>query len=221
MTKLAIVDDDVSFAKALKSELLDSPEIESVLSCNSGLRFFKELEKMPVSKIPDVILMDISMDLPNEGVVATGLIKRQFPQIGVIMFTISDEDERIFDAFLAGATGYLLKNESPGFILKSILDVKDGGAQMSPSIARKTIQLLAPVRDAQKREALELASAREQLSERELEILGLVAKGHTYDRIAENLNIASNTVKKHVSNIFQKLHVSNKVEAIKKVPGIG
>jgi len=94
--------------------------------------------------------MDISMGSPDEGIQATRLIKDKFPSIDIIIFTISDEDEKVFEAFKAGAMGYLLKNEPPSFILKTILDVKNGDAQMSPAIARKTIRFLVPIREKAK-----------------------------------------------------------------------
>jgi DNA-binding NarL/FixJ family response regulator len=221
MIKLAIVDNDLRFVKGLRGELLEFSEIESVTCSDSGLKFQKDLEQMVPDKRPEVILMDISMSLPDEGIRTTRQIKIRFPDIGIIMFTISDEDERIFDAFKAGAMGYLLKNESPAFILKTILDVKNGGAQMSPSIARKAIRFLAP---ESPKKIGSYKSGPEQISEalsiRELEILHLVADGLTYPQIADRLFVATNTIKKHMMNIFGKLNVKNKIEALRKTEGL-
>jgi DNA-binding NarL/FixJ family response regulator len=158
--------------------------------------------------------MDISMGSPDEGVQATRLIKNKFPEIEIIIFSISDEDERVFEAFKAGAMGYLLKSEPPSFILKTILDVKNGGAQMSPMIARKAIRFFLPT--SQEKPVSEASQESEKLSVREAEILGHVSKGLTYLQISEILFISPNTVKKHMVNIFEKLQVKNKIEALKK-----
>ncbi len=216
MYKLAIVDDDVRIASALREALLEFDEIDSVICSNSGLKFAKDLLTMPPASRPDVIVMDISMGLPDEGIRATRQIKSDFPDIEVIMFTITDEDERIFEAFKAGAMGYLLKSEEPAFILKTITDVKNGGAQMSPGIARKAIQYLAPRATVAK----PTADKDEGLTIREKEILDQVAKGLTYPVIANQLFISTQTVKKHMMNIFDKLQVKNKVEALKKTERI-
>jgi DNA-binding NarL/FixJ family response regulator len=212
MIKLAIIDDDPRLLESLKSQLLQFPEIEKVISSTSGIRFAKKLQSMPVTDLPDVIIMDISMDLADEGILATRKIKEQFPIMDVIMFTNSDKDDLIFEAFKAGAMGYLLKDEKPEFIIKTILEVRSGNAQMSPGIARKTINYFT-------RDSKALAKAREAseiLSVRELEILNLAAKGYTYTYIGDILHIAQSTVKKHMTNIFEKLHVRNKIEALLK-----
>jgi len=216
MYKLAIVDDDARIANALREALLEFKEIESVICSNSGLKFAKDLVSMPPAARPDVIVMDISMGVPDEGIQATRQIKLNFPDIEVIMFTITDEDERIFEAFKAGAMGYLLKHEDPAFILKTITDVRNGGAQMSPGIARKAIQYLAPRPAA----ATPEPDKDEGLTIREKEILDHVARGLTYPVIADQLFISTQTVKKHMMNIFDKLQVKNKVEALKKTERI-
>jgi DNA-binding NarL/FixJ family response regulator len=217
MIKLAIVDDDARITRFLKSELLEFPEIASVLTCHSGLTFVKELDAMAPSARPEVIIMDISMGLVDEGIRATRLIKSKYPDIEVIIFTISDEADRIFEAFQAGAISYLLKNEKPAYILRTIVDVKNGGSQMSPAIARKTIRLLAPQHPARFQEKLEKADA---LTQRELEILEKVSQGLTYDQIGDLLSISGHTVRKHMNHIFGKLQVNNKIEALRKAEGL-
>jgi len=214
MVKLAIVDDDTRLLKGLKSELLKFTEIDSIISSSSGISFAEELRSMPPERRPEVILMDISMGSPNEGIMATRHIKLTNPEIEIIMFTISDEDEMIFDAFQAGAVSYLLKNESPSFIVRTILDTKNGGTIMSPSVARKTIKFFKSDKIKPKDPSFGAV-----LSLREQEILNLVSLGLTYDRIAERLFISIHTVKTHMSNIFGKLQVNNKLAALKKVNG--
>ncbi len=220
MIKLAIVDDDLRLSSSLREALIGLPEIMSIHICDSGQKFIEELSAMiPVNR-PEVVLMDISMRLPTEGIDTTRYLKEKFPDLLIIMFTISDDDDHIFEAFKAGAVGYLLKNESPVFIAKTICDVKNGDAQVSPGIARKMIRFFSlSQKEKSKSEtnALENERSNEMLSIRELEILELAAKGHTYQHIADALFIASGTVKKHIRNIFEKLQVNNKIEALKKI----
>jgi DNA-binding NarL/FixJ family response regulator len=165
--------------------------------------------------------MDVSMDTPDEGIRATYMIKKSHPDIHVIMFTISDNDELIFEAFKAGAMGYLLKNETPTSILKAIQDVVAGNAQMSPGIARKTINYFRAA-DVPKKEPVDRAQPTERqiVSPRELEVLDLVARGYTYNQIAQMLHLSTATVKTHMSNIFEKLHVKNKIEALIKTESL-
>jgi DNA-binding NarL/FixJ family response regulator len=167
-------------------------------------------------EIPDVVIMDISMRLPDEGIQATRLLHDMYPEIKVVMFTVAEDDGRVFDAFKAGAVGYLVKNEKPSFIYKTIIDVAAGGALMSPGIALKAIRFLT----AEPIKTNKDAPNSYHLSERELEVLRLVAKGNTYLMIAEQLFISLETVKKHLSNIFKKLRVKNKVEAINKTKNL-
>lgn len=206
--QVAIIDDDQQLGKTLKRELEDYPDIAEIKVYTSGLGFVHHLRYE--NKQPDVVLMDISMSLADEGIQATRLLNDQFPNIKVVMFTMSDDDENVFEAFKSGSVGYLLKNEKPSFIYKTIVDVSQGGALMSPGIAIKTIKFLhQPVTAASKKEEY-------NLSDREVEILRMVAKGHTYHSMASLLFISHETVKKHISNIFRKLHVRNKIEAINK-----
>ncbi len=208
---LAIVDDDQTLAKTLKRELQEFPEIGSIVLSSSGFNFVSALTKE--SEQPDVVLMDISMGISDEGIQATRLLHDQCPNVKVIMFTVAEDDNLVFEAFKAGSVGYLLKNERPEFIHRTIVDVYNGGALMSPGIALKAIQFLSslPLNKKKNDEADKF-----NLSDRELEVLRLVTKGYTYESIAGQLFISTETVKKHISNTFKKLRVRNKVEAINK-----
>ena len=209
--RLAIIDDDQTLAKSLKQELAEFQEIDTITVASSGEDFVNRLANGKVEP-PHVVLMDISMKYPTEGIQATRLLHELYPDTKVVMFTISEDDERVFEAFKAGAVGYLLKNEKPVFIIKTILEVNQGGALMSPGIALKTIRFLTQQPPVELKEI----SNRFQLSERELEVLRLVAKGFPYKLIADQLFISQETVKKHMTNIFTKLQVKNKIEAINK-----
>jgi DNA-binding NarL/FixJ family response regulator len=211
MIKLAIIDDDERFANALKQELIGYENIEWIITRSSGLLFVSEFKELAISEKPDVILMDISMGEPDEGIKAT---KHLAPDVKIIMFTIGDDDEHVFEAFKSGAVGYLLKNEKPDFIYKTLQDVYSGGAQMSPSIALKTIQFLN--NQAPSKESKKDIDHGFVLTERELEVLRLTARGLAYQTISDRLFISIETVKKHMHNIFKKLHVKNKIEAINK-----
>ena len=192
--------------------MLEFPEIESIALSSSGLSFVSELAH--ASTFPDVVLMDISMGLADEGIQATRLLHERYPSIKVVMFTVAEDDESIFEAFKSGSVGYLLKNERPSFIYKTIVDVYQGGALMSPGVALKAIRFLTGETNALNHHKEHVENF--HLSERELEVLRLLSKGHTYTSMADQLFISAETVKKHVSNIFRKLHVKNKIEAINK-----
>ncbi len=209
---IAIVDDNQALAHALRLELLAFPELQEITIADSGLDFVKSLTKKN-QKIPDVVIMDVSMRLPDEGIQAARLLHDNHPEIKVVMFTVAEDDNRVFDAFKAGAVGYLVKNEKPSFIYKTIIDVAAGGALMSPGIALKAIRFLT----TEPFQKMKDAPNSYHLSERELEVLRLVAKGNTYLMIADQLFISIETVKKHLSNIFKKLRVKNKIEAINKI----
>jgi DNA-binding NarL/FixJ family response regulator len=195
-------------AEALRNQLIKYDQIASVVVGNDATKFIKQIDIQPIEDRPEVVIMDISMRLADEGLHATRQLRERFPEIQVVMFTISDDDKNIFESFKAGAMGYLLKNENPQFIVKTIVDVKEGGAQMSPSIAKKTISYFG---------ASKVNDHVKKLTAREVEILDMVAKGYTYSKISSTLFIAESTVQKHIKNIFSKLEVSNKIEALKKI----
>lgn len=158
-----------------------------------------------------VILMDIEMPV-MDGINATEIISKKFPHIKVIMLTVFDDDEKIFNAIRAGAKGYLLKDESIDKIIEGINIVLEGGAPMSAPIAAKTLQLL------RKSDLPLLRSDSEDfnLSKREIEILENLKLGLDYQQTAEKLFISPFTVRKHIENIYRKLQVNNKMQAVQK-----
>ncbi|MBL0104968.1 MAG: response regulator transcription factor [Bacteroidetes bacterium] len=157
---------------------------------------------------PDIILMDIEMPGIN-GIEAMKLIKAHFPTKLIIMQTAIDDDDTIFDAICAGASGYLLKNTSPAKLLDALTEVSNGGSPMSPSVARKVLEKFSSVNNRLKKTTFEL-------SERELEILGHLVNGLGYKTIADACCISFDTVKFHVKKIYEKLQVSSKAEAVAK-----
>lgn len=156
---------------------------------------------------PDVILMDI--DLPGRtGIEGTVLAKRAHPMVEVLMLTVFDDNDKIFDALSAGATGYLLKKTPPVKILEAIQDIYNGGAPMTSSVARKVLDLF-PRAPAQSTEL-------DRLTAREQEVLRSLATGNSYKMVADALQISIDTVRTHIKRIYEKLHVHSVAEAIAK-----
>ena len=160
----------------------------------------------------DVIFMDIEMP-KMDGITATKKIKELKPQIHVIMLTVFDDEQRIFDAICAGANGYLLKDESAKVIFQSVKESLAGGAPMSSSIAKKTLKIM---RNNALNPTDNFVKEDFQLSAREIEILDHLSQGRNYKETAENLFISPSTVRKHIENIYKKLNVHSKIEAVNK-----
>ena len=155
---------------------------------------------------PDVVLMDI--DMPGtSGVEGVKQVKEARPQTAVVMYTVIENDEKLFACLCAGANGYLLKKTSPARLFDAIEEVMEGGAPMSPSIARKVLDSFNKKKQTQQYD----------LSQREIEVLQLLVKGHTAKIIASTLFVSFETVRSHLKNIYNKLHVNCGKEAIAKV----
>jgi DNA-binding NarL/FixJ family response regulator len=202
--KIAIAEDNPALAKSVKENIASFDHVELLFIAPNGKEL---LQKIP-GNIPDVILMDINMPVMN-GIEATQKVKHHFPGIKIIMLTVFDEEEKIFESIIAGASGYLLKDEKPAKIMEAVQDAMEGGAPMSSAIATKALQMIR----GQKAEIVPEKNDF-NLSKREIEIMELISKGDNYSQIAEKLFISPNTVRKHIENIYSKLHVHNKVEAI-------
>ncbi len=160
---------------------------------------------------PNVVLMDINLG-GMSGIECVRQIKPEYPEILFMMCTVYEEDEKIFEALAAGANGYILKKTAPGKLLEAIKELYEGGAPMSSQIARKVVNAFQKVPAGAN-------TFLDKLSNREAEILELLAKGLLYKEIAHNLGIAQETVRKHVYHIYEKLHVNNRVEAVNKFFG--
>ncbi len=207
MIRIAVAEDNHFLAKSIVEKIALFEELNfKFLGANGAELIGKLAEDSNV----DVILMDIQMP-EMDGIRATELIKEKHPQIKIVMLTVFDDDENIYNAIKAGANGYLLKDIDPEALVKGIKEVMNGGASMTPSIALKALNLL---RNPEKLE--EEVQEEILLTKREQDILEQIAKGLNYHQIAVNLIISPATVRKHIENVYKKLQVHNKVEAVQK-----
>ena len=208
MISISLVEDNSAALHALKEKLLLYPDLFIRHEACNGEEI---LEKLSVDAGVELILMDIEMPVLN-GIEATRRIRELYPSIKIIMITIYDNDEFIFEAIQAGADGYILKDTKPEKIYETIRDTLHGGAVMSPSIALKALQIL------KKSALLPVVQAQDipELSQREGEVLENISAGLTNKRIAEKLSISPFTVKRHIENIYQKLQARSRVELVAK-----
>lgn len=208
MLKIAIVDDNTFLINAVKEKL---SFFEDVTVKHTSLNGSDLLTKLQENHNLDLILMDIEMPVLN-GIETTQIVKQKYPHIKIIMLTAFDNDEHIFNAIKAGADGYLLKEINPKDLYQGIVETLNGGAAMNPSIAMKTLKLL--------RNPIDIQNPRDQeeisLSTREVEVLEQLSKGLSYTVIADHLFLSPSTVRKHIENIYKKLQVHSKIEAVQK-----
>lgn len=208
--KIGLVDDNPTLLRNISQNLSTFDEIEIVFKAYNGL---DALEKLNHHR-PDVILMDIEMP-EMDGIQATLEIKSRNPEQKIMMLTVLDREDKIFEAIKAGATGYLLKDEKPSRILACIEELMDGGAPMSPIIAMKTLEILRNQQVLSHKIDTIQSPETFNLTKREIEILEKITNGLNYNQIAEQLFISAKTARKHIENIYQKLHVHSKLEAVK------
>jgi len=206
---VAIVEDNNDIRLALEQIIESDSDYTLAGSCISGE---EALVKLPILN-PKVVLMDIGLG-GISGIEVVRELKTSYPEILFMMCTIYDEDEKIFEALSAGASGYILKKTSPAKLLEGIKELIEGGAPMSSQIARKVVAAFQ-----NKPTATSVGSALDVLSKRENEILEMLSTGLLYKEISDKLTISSETVRKHVYHIYEKLHVSNRIEAVNKFFG--
>ena len=207
------MDDKVSNRVVIKDKLTRNSFFHVVFEATDGEDFLTQLKALPDDDRPHMVLMDLEM--PNvDGVTAIASASSLYPDIKFVVLTIFDEDDKIFRAIRAGACGYLLKEESGRVITDMLMNLWESGAgPISPSIAYKILQMVQhPVSVKNGKEAQENIF---HLSDREMEILQLLSEGLEYREIGAKLFISPNTVKKHCINIYQKLHVNSKAQALR------
>jgi DNA-binding NarL/FixJ family response regulator len=205
MITICIIEDLIEIQKGL----------QTIIESDSRFKLLKSFEnaedaiaQLPLLN-PDIVLTDIN--LPGKsGIDCITEIKNEIPDTQFIMFTIYEDNDQVFEALKAGASGYILKNTSPEKIIESLLELNDGGSPMSPKIARKVLTSFNVTTNN---------NVSDLISKREQEVLELLSKGFLYKEIADKLNITLSTVKRHLNHVYQKLQVQNKTEAINKMYG--
>ncbi len=200
--RILIVDDHAPFREGLRALLSSVPDMSVVGEAESGEAAIHSAAKLQ----PDVILMDIQMPNMN-GIEATRQIYQSSPHIGVIVLTMFEDDDSVFAAMRAGARGYLLKGADQAEILRAIHSVKSGEAMFGPAIARRLISFFNQVQP-------QAQNPFPQLTDREREILDMIARGMNNAEIASAFTLSPKTVRNHVSNIFNKLQVADRAQAI-------
>jgi DNA-binding NarL/FixJ family response regulator len=200
---VAIIEDHREFRDYLTA-LISGTE---GFKCTGSFRSVEEALPRINAHVPDVILLDIG--LPGmSGIEGIRLFKERYPEILLLTLTIHDDDERIFDALCAGASGYLLKKTQPAQLVESVKEAAQGGAPMSPEVARRVIRLFRDIRPPDR--------ADYNLTPHEVRILKLLVEGHNYKTAATKLGVAPTTINFHLQNIYQKLQVHSKTEAVAK-----
>ena len=201
--KTAIVEDIRDIREGLATLINFTEGFE----CTGSYRSMEDAIPKIGARVPDVLLSDIG--LPGmDGIEGIKILKSQYPGMTVLMLTVYDDDERIFDALCAGASGYLLKRTPPAKLLENIRDAVSGGAPMSPEVASRVIRLFREVRPPEKIE--------HDLTPHELRLLKLLVDGHNYTTAAPELGVSYNTIKFHMRHIYEKLQVHSKSEAVAK-----
>ena len=202
--KVAIFEDNKSLLESLK-QLINGAD---GMTCTGAFADANKLVHNIQLANPDVVMMDINM--PGiSGIEAVKVIKEKFPNVYILMQTVFDDNDKIFAAICAGASGYMLKKTTPQKMLEAIKETYQGGAPMTPSVAVKVLQMFRVQTGVEKNEFIDL-------SEREKEILSLLVKGKSYKAVASACFISIDTVSTHVRHIYEKLHVHSKSEAVAK-----
>ena len=200
---VAIIEDHREFRDYLTALISGTEGFQ----CTGSFRSVEEALPRINARVPDVILLDIG--LPGmSGIEGIRLFKERYPEILLLTLTIHDDDERIFDALCAGASGYLLKKTQPAQLVESVKEAAQGGAPMSPEVARRVVRLFRKIRPPDR--------ADYNLSPHEIRILKLLVEGHNYKTAATKLGVAPTTINFHLQNIYQKLQVHSKTEAVAK-----
>ena len=202
--KISIYEDNITLLDSLSFLIRSTEGLEVCWASPSAVHILDQCQE----KCPDIILMDI--DMPElSGIEATRLVKNDFPDINVMMFTVFEDRDKIFDALCAGATGYLLKKTPSAQIISAIEELYRGGSPISSGIARKMLEYFSKPVSAEKKESY-------QLSQRETEILKRLVMGDSYKMVADACFISIGTVYSHINNLYKKLHVNSKSEAVIK-----
>ncbi len=203
MIKVAVFDDNKPRRELLEMLLNATLGME----CTGAFEDCRDIVANIEQNVPDVVLMDIDMPHVN-GIEGVRIIKLHFPQVKILMQTVFENNDQIFHAICAGAEGYILKKTQPAKLIDGITEVVNGGAPMTPTVARQVLQMFS---ERNKKPVIDF-----NLSERELEILAMLVQGLSYKMIAGKCHISYSTVNSHISHIYEKLHVKSGTEAVAK-----
>lgn len=211
---VGIAEDQSMLRKRLIEHFRYFDHLEVTVAAASGNELLDRLEAMPEERRPHVVLMDIEMP-GYSGIETTALVRERFAGIDVLMFTVFEDDDRIFEAIQAGASGYLLKDEPADVIVDALRELRSGGAPMSALIARKMLGLMrrATMAEVEVAELPHAPGSPFDLSDREIEILQQLVLGKTNAEIGRDLYLSPFTVKTHIKNIYRKMHVGSRAEA--------
>lgn len=201
--RVLLVDDHILFRKGIASLISGRPNFSVVGEAADGL----EAVRLAHETVPDVVLLDVNMPY-QDGLETVKILKRELPHVKVVMLTVSDDDNDLFTAIKNGAQGYLLKNLEPQQLYEMLEKVRQGEAAISGAMATKILQEFR-LPESEQKQAAEV----DPLTAREIEVLEQVVTGATNKEIAETLRITENTVKIHLRNILEKLHVQNRIQA--------
>jgi DNA-binding NarL/FixJ family response regulator len=202
--RVALIEDNIPFRNELRNILNESADLQVVSAMNECSQLIRQFTIAE----PQVVLMDISLKGNTSRIEGVKVINNYFPFIRILMFTVFEDDDKIFDSICAGACGYLLKKSAPDEIIAALVSLYHGGAPMTPAIANKTLQLF--------RQKMNPVIAGYGLTAREREILQALSEGLSYQKIADKFYIHISTVRTHVTNIYQKMQVNSKIEAVHK-----
>jgi DNA-binding NarL/FixJ family response regulator len=201
---VAIVEDNHDIRTAMELLINGSEGYACVGTFNNAETALEQIPHL----LPNVALMDFNLPGGMNGIECIARLKAEFPDMQFMMLTVYEDDDKIFQALEAGASGYILKKTSPGELLEAIRDLHEGGSPMSSQIARRVVAYFQ--KQAKPNPALEALTSREK------EILDQLSKGFLYKEIASNLYISIETVRRHVHNIYEKLHVRSRTDAVNK-----
>lgn len=211
-TRIGIVDDNATVRNRLRQRFEFAEDISISCEAYSAQNFLDQYEQLDHAKRPNVVLMDIEMP-GMSGIEATEIVKRKYPDLEIIIQTVFEDDDKIFEAIQAGASGYLLKDDDISTYVEAINDVSKGGAPLSPGIARKVLRLMrngAPPKTPSLPQKPTI-----EISKREREILECIVDDMLENEIADKLFISPHTVHTHIKNIYKKLHVHSRASVVR------
>ncbi len=209
--RVALTEDNKINRNSFMQKMHAVDNLSLVFSAENGNQCLEELKGLPHQQLPQVVFMDIEMP-ELDGIDTIRMAKALYPQVHFIILTVFEDDDKIFEAIKAGASGYLLKHEPASVLVDAVQSVLEyGGAPMSPAIARKTLKLLSLTNAGTE---VEQGRIPDTITEREHEILQHMIKGWDAKRISSEVNISVLTVRKHIANIYDKLHVNSRAQII-------